>query len=254
MLPVSTDGVGARSGGAVLGGTLGIVSSGEHDRSFPDESGGGRWFGDADARHALGALGGPYLPWGAGSMRPSGLVMVCNDIVLNDRRRVVELGSGISTVLLSRLCAQLAPAGGFALVSVEHDERWANWVTRQLWRETGEHDSVVVRAPLGFHPRADGQVGWYDGAALAAGLDAAFGSALIDLLVVDGPPAFEAGMGTARVPALPVLWDRLAPGATVVLDDIERPGEQEVLRRWEREFDVVFTRHENAGVAIAHLP
>ena len=53
-------------------------------------------------------------------------------------------------------------------------------------------------------------------------------------------------MGTARAPALPVLWDRLAPGATVVLDDIERPGEQEVLRRWEGEFDVVFTRHQSA--------
>jgi predicted O-methyltransferase YrrM len=230
------------------------VSSGEHDRSSPDASGGGRGFGDADARHALGSLGGPFLPWSAGSMRPSGLVMVCNDIVLNDRRRVVELGSGISTVLLNRLRAQLAPAGGFTLVSVEHDERWADWVTRQLWRETGDHDSVVVRAPLGLHPLAESQVGWYDGAALAAGLDAAFGTDLIDLLVVDGPPAFDAGMETARAPALPVLWDRLAPGATVVLDDIERPGEQEVLRRWEGEFDVVFTRHETAGVAIGHLP
>ena len=54
-------------------------------------------------------------------MRPAGLVMVCNDIVLGDRRRVVELGSGLSTVLLARLLAQRPPVGGFTLVAVEHD-------------------------------------------------------------------------------------------------------------------------------------
>ena len=180
--------------------------------------------------------------------------MVCNDIVLNHRCRVVELGAGVSTVLLSRLGRQLAAASGFRLVSVEHDDRWADWVTHQLAREAVGRDSVVVRAPLGFHPRADQDVGWYDESALTAALDAAFGADRIDLLVVDGPPAFEGGMGTARAPALPVLWDRLSPGSTVVLDDIERPGEQEVLRRWEEELSVVFTRHHDAGVAIARLP
>ena len=88
-----------------------------------------------------------------------------------------------------------------------------------------------------------------------AGLDAAIGSDVIDLLVVDGPPAFAVGFAHARYPALPVLRDRLAPGATVVLDDVERPGEQEVLRRWEGEYDLVFRRQErNAGVAIASVP
>jgi hypothetical protein len=53
--------------------------------------------------HALAMLPGAYLPWSAGTMRPAVFVTVCNDIVLNDRRRIVELGSGISTVLLARL-------------------------------------------------------------------------------------------------------------------------------------------------------
>ena len=65
---------------------------------------------------------------------------------------------------------------------------------------------------------------WYDDAVVAAGLDAALQGDLIDLLLVDGPPAYAVGHGLARYPALPVLRDRLAPGATVVLDDVERPG------------------------------
>ena len=61
-----------------------------------------RRFTDAAARYALAALPGPYLPWGSGALRPAGLATVCNDVVLNVRRRVVELGSGVSTVMLAR--------------------------------------------------------------------------------------------------------------------------------------------------------
>ena len=53
---------------------------------------------------------------------------------------------------------------------------------------------------------------------------------------------------------LQALESRLAPGATVVLDDVERPGEQEVLRRWEQETGLAFDRSlESGGVAVARM-
>lgn len=187
-------------------------------------------------------------------MRPAGLVTVCNDIVLNGRRRVVELGSGTSTVLLARLLHQRPPLCGFRIAAVEHDARWAQWVTEQLDREGMGAHVVVVHAPLVAHPRAERGLSWYDDAALAEGLRTALRGDPIDLLLVDGPPAYAADHGLARYPALPVLRDRLAPGATVVLDDAERPGEQEILRRWERENGLDFDRRANrAGVAVARV-
>ena len=207
----------------------------------------GRVFSDVDALFALRALPGPYLPWGSGSMRPAGLVEVCNDVVLNDRRHIVELGSGVSTVMLARLLAQLGGAGERRLVSVEHDARWRRWVVGQLVAEGVGADVVVVEAPL--RPLADGGgSAWYDEATIDAAVD------VIDLLVIDGPPAHQPGFGLARHRALVVLHDRLVPGATVVLDDIERAGEQEVLRRWEDELGVEFRRISEAGVAIATMP
>ena len=125
----------------------------------------GRGFSDEAAMHALAALAGPYLPWGSGAMRPAGLVTVCNDIVLKGRHRIVELGSGISTVLLARLLTQRPPPGGFLMATVEHDALWARWVREQLDREgTGTH-VTIVRAPLVAHPRADRGLRWYDEAA-----------------------------------------------------------------------------------------
>jgi len=205
----------------------------------------GRVFSDVDASLALRALPGPYLPWSSGSMRPAGLVEVCNDVVLNDRRNIVELGSGVSTVIVARLLAQLGGAVRRRLVAVEHDARWRRWVVGQL--ATEGLDATVVEAPL--QSAADGGgLAWYDEAAVDAAVD------VIDLLVVDGPPAFEPGCGLARHRALVVLHDRLVAGATVVLDDVERPGEQEVLGRWEDEFGLAFRRIAAAGVAIATIP
>lgn len=213
-----------------------------------------RVLGADAAGFALGALPGPYLPWSSGAMRPAGLVEVCNDVVLNDRRRIVELGSGVSTILLARLLDQSDAADERQLVAIEHDARWHGWVVGQLARERTAAHVTVVHARL----RPPGALGegtdWYDATALLRGLDGAMGGALIDLLVVDGPPAFAAGLALARHPALPVLRHRLATGATVVLDDVERGGEQEVLRRWEAEFGIVFRVAIDAGVAIGTVP
>src|SRR5690606_18547556 len=68
---------------------------------------------------------------------------------------------------------------------------------------------------------------WYE-ASVFADIDT------IDLLIVDGPPATTGQL--ARYPALPLLAERLSPGAVVVLDDAERDAEAEIARRWCEEF------------------
>jgi predicted O-methyltransferase YrrM len=184
---------------------------------------------------------GGYLPWSEGAMRPSGLVEVCNEIVLGPRRRVLELGSGVSTILLARL---LRTTGG-TLVAVEHDAGWRDWVAARLAAEGLEHIAAVVHAPLEPTPVSD--LPWY----AADGLAAALSDGPPDLLVVDGPPAFLPQDAHARFPALPLLLDRLAPEATIVLDDLARPGERAVLQRWEREHPPRFEVRTATGLAVA---
>lgn len=220
--------------------------------AYPPERG----FPDAAAAAALTSLtaGHPYLPWGAGTMRLGGLVAVCNDVVLARRRCVVELGSGTSTLLLARLLRQTWPDGGYRQVAVEHDADWAGWVADRLREEGNEATATVLHVPLGPSAHAEPGLQWYDEQLLGAGLDAALGGWPVDLLLVDGPPAGSAALVLSRWPALPVLAERLSPGATVVLDDAERPGEQEVLRRWERDSDIVVERRSgSAGVAVVRV-
>jgi predicted O-methyltransferase YrrM len=178
---------------------------------------------------------GGYLPWTTGSMRPAALVTVCNAVLHGGRTRVVECGSGASTIVLARLLRQ-REAG--AVVAVEHDDAWAELVDDLLRREQLDGVARVVFAPL------EGEPPWYAPSAVAAL------PAEVDLLVVDGPPAHLPGEEHRRAPALPFFQRRLVPGATVVLDDVDRPGEREVLARWEAQTPWRFRVHEAAGVAV----
>jgi methyltransferase family protein len=178
---------------------------------------------------------GGYLPWTTGSMRPAGLVAVCNDVVHGARTRVVECGSGVSTVVLARLLRERGTGG---IVALEDDAHWAAVVRDQLRREALEGVARVVNAPL------QGDPPWYTPAALAEL------PAEVDLLVVDGPPARACDHGTIRAPALGWFAPRLIDGATVVLDDIARPGERDVVAGWEASGDWRFEIDESAGVAV----
>lgn len=189
---------------------------------------------DADAWQILSPLlvHGGYLPWTTGSMRPAGLVRVCNEIVHGDRTRILECGSGVSTVLLARLLHERERG---VLTSLEHDRHWAALIQDHLQREHLDQIARVVHAPLEGDPR------WYR-------LDEMPDE--IDLLIVDGPPAFESGHGAARAPALARLDDNLVHDAAVILDDIERPGEQQIIATWETSTSWRFQLNLPAGVAI----
>jgi predicted O-methyltransferase YrrM len=171
-------------------------------------------------------LGGrPYLPWTEGAIRPAALVAVLNEIVFADRRTIVELGSGVSTVVIGRL---LAERGG-TLTSLEHDPHWAAVVGSQLEREHLDEAVELLVSPLEPHHET------WDGAPWYAAEQVQSLPAEIDLLLVDGPPGFGDGMAHSRYPALPELADRLAQGAVIALDDANREAELEIIARWSHE-------------------
>ena len=183
----------------------------------------------------------PYLPWTEWTLRPAALVTALNEIVLAGRETVVELGSGISTVVIGRL---LAERGG-ALTSLEHDPDWAAIVRSQLEREGLGAIVEVSVAPLEPHPQTWDGAPWYSATALhLLPFD-------IDLLLIDGPPGEGDGMAHSRYPALPALASRLAPGALVVLDDADREPEREIVERWSREMpEWRFGVDASSGIAL----
>jgi hypothetical protein len=183
-------------------------------------------------------------------MRPAALVSIINEIVLKKRRRVVELGSGTSTIILARA---LQRSGG-TLLSIEHDEDWASYVAGLIRAESLGDAARVERVDLEpyteAHPTgaSDWKIPdvWYQSAVLRAAVPPD-----IDLLVVDGPPAGRQEDVLVRHPAVPVLRDCLAEDFTLLLDDADRPAERETVARWEVELGVEFAIVERLALAVA---
>jgi predicted O-methyltransferase YrrM len=195
---------------------------------------------DAIAIESLAPVAGGYVPLTRMAMRPAGIATVLNDVVVNRRRRVVECGAGGSTLYIAHL---LRERGG-SLTTIEDDADWAARIADEL-EDRGLADvATIVVAPL--EPAPPGPP-WYARAPLEP-LRAAGG---IELLVVDGPAAYDRGREQARYPALPFFEPALAADATIVLDDVLRRGEEAVLARWERESGLRFERRHVDGVAVA---
>ena len=164
------------------------------------------------------------LPPTGGWAASADVLVLLYQLVRDERpRRVLECGSGVSTLVLAYA---LRDIDGASLITLEHDSRHlAN--TRESLHRHGLSDLVELRlAPLVTVETSTSGERWYDPQRLPSGP--------IDLTFVDGPPS-NRGKAT-RAPALQLVADRLAPDATIVVDDYLRPGDRETVTAWmERE-------------------
>lgn len=163
----------------------------------------------------------PMTGWAAS---PVLLSDIASEIRLRRPGLILELGSGVSTIVMAYALEEI---GSGRIVSLEHSEEYRQRTVAEL-----ERHGLTSWADVGLAPLKPVQVGgrewiWYDVAALD-------GLTEIDLMVVDGPP-FET-QSMARYPALPLVFDRLSASAVIVLDDADRRDEQKCLKRWVDEF------------------
>lgn len=132
---------------------------------------------------------------------------------------IVECSSGLTTLVLAR-CCQLNAMG--KVHSLE------NGLEFKLQTEKNINDfgldpfSRVIHAPLKKVMHNDASYDWYDTQGL--------GDFKIDMLVIDGPPGFIQKM--SRMPAFPILFERMAQQCIIYLDDAARHDEKQIVESW----------------------
>ena len=133
-------------------------------------------------------------------------------------REAVELGCGASSLVIAKA---LELNGGGRLTSLDQHadfvEATAQWLAGHDLHPALRHAPIVEDPTHWSH-------NWYDLPSLPP---------QIDLLVIDGPPWTLNPFVRGRAE---VLFDRIAPGGIVLLDDAARPGERVVAARWKRDW------------------
>jgi predicted O-methyltransferase YrrM len=162
---------------------------------------------------------------GEWAISPSTLVWMLDRLSDSSVQTILELGSGSSTIWFATALAKRGGEG--RVVALESSADYAESTRTELAKHGLRDRAQVLHAPLvdTAVPGRENQP-WFDISVLPD-------LPPVDLLFVDGPVGSTAHQ--ARYPAYPLLAERLAPGATVVLDDTGRPAEAAIVKAWKQE-------------------
>lgn len=168
------------------------------------------------------------LPFGGGwALTGDAAAILAREVIVRRPSTIVELGSGVSTLILAQI---LARRGEGHIFSVDHDRIWADETRANLEALDVAEVATVIHAPLTDIRMNDRHYSWY-------GLDRATLDRIgeIDCLVVDGPPRTASQNGMSRYPALAVLEPQLSAEAFIFVDDTSRDDEARMVHEWANE-------------------
>ena len=181
-------------------------------------------------------IGYPYLPFNGGALRPVCIAYILNEIIINQRQQIIEFGSGISTIMMARLVKKNKLNA--KIITLEHNEEWAKILKNYLEAEDLLNYVEIVHADLKEITTSLGTVGWYDYDKVLVAIK----GIKFDLIIIDGPPANNSKIKHSRLPALEKLKDNLESDFCMILDDVNRKGEQELVEFYkERNKNIKFT-------------
>ena len=132
---------------------------------------------------------------------------------------VLECGSGLSTLLLGKIC----DLRSHKLFALEHHRDWESRMNKALQRAR-VRNAIVCHCPIKNY----GDFDWYDISGCRSNLEKG-----IDLVICDGPPGNTRG-GRTGLPY--VLDSNFRPGCLVLADDAHRPAEQSMIEQWLADF------------------
>lgn len=153
-------------------------------------------------------LSAPLPPSRGWAASPDFLLTLAHVTKKMKPRLTVELGSGISTLVLAK-------SGAKKIISLDHSIEFGSQ-TREMLFSHGVRGVDIRIHELEAYPRG---YKWYAKSTFK-------GIAKIDLLVIDGPPSST--NPDARYPAFEHLIPLLSPRATVILDDVYRDEERKL--------------------------
>lgn len=170
--------------------------------------------------HRRTGLADPTPLMGGWALSPRALLQAIDVVQETNASLVLECGSGTSTIFLAEV---IQLAGNGRLVALEHLEEYATQTALAIKNHGLDTVAEVRFAPLETY-EIDGEAYEWYAASSVQDLEG------IEVLLVDGPPGSTGPR--ARYPAYPVLRDKLASRAQVLVDDLRRSDEASIVDVW----------------------
>ena len=176
----------------------------------------------------------PIPPLRGSVISPDAAIQVIDYIIVEKPKLIVELGSGVSTLLWAQTLKKYSI--GSTIIAVDHLTQFAD-ISRNLIakHELAEY-VTIIEAPLETTTINECEYEWYKASKISDILKEH--ECDIDLLFIDGPPR-NVPNRNYRYPAIPILKEFMHDNTTVFLDDSGRLDEQHVMCMWQKDYDLV---------------
>lgn len=182
--------------------------------------------------------GHPYLPFTYASVDFHSLSILMNDILINQRKSIIEFGSGISTFLIGRLIKLNGISA--KLYSVESDEDWCKLLRKNVLSEKLDDVIEVICAPLeDIDMLRSHNLPWYS----TIVLDEKLKGITFDMVLVDGPNAYQVGLERSRFPAYFYMKDKLQTKFSLFIHDSNRLGEISIIEDWSKDIGALYRNY-----------
>lgn len=168
----------------------------------------------------------PFLPITEYSLRPYTINHLLNEITINKHRKIVEFGTGISTIIISQLIKKCG-IDDITFYSIDHSDEWQKFISKNY---KIDEQIKMIYAPLTNKATIDSKFyggDWYDIDTIKKSIK----EAEVDFVLVDGPPAITKH---ARFPAVDFIKEYLSENGVVIVDDISREGEMNLVKEIEK--------------------
>ena len=176
------------------------------------------------------------------SLRFHTLAVILNDILINNRKQIIEFGSGISTLAIANLIKKNSLECSF--FSVEDNEEWYQYLKSFLTRNDLQKYVNIIYAPLKKNSQTLENNLWYSQESLQKSINPDYN---FNLAIIDGPAAWKPKIRLSRYPALPYLINNLSEEFSIYFDDTNRKGEKEIMSLWNQKYKLKFEPINNTS-------
>jgi hypothetical protein len=174
---------------------------------------------------------GGYLPYTTSSLKFRFLACMTNDMVVNQRKAVVEFGSGISTIIAARLIKMNNL--NCTITTVDESEAWQDIIKNILKQENLLDYVQFICAPT--EKSTDIQDSYEYNSQIVR---SHFGDKKFDLVLVDGPSAWQKSNIMSRASNIKFIKNNLQDSYTIFVDNSDRIGEIELTKRIANELSI----------------
>lgn len=183
-----------------------------------------------------------YFPVTSSSIDNKGLSIILNDIVTNNRKNIIEFGSGFSTILIAKLLEINKIKANF--LSIEEDEKYFNFLEKFLKKENLDKYVNLLHVPIEKNQNLEN---WYSESILIKKTE---NINSFDCIIIDGPQAYQKGKEYIREPALPFLANKFNNNSLIFMDDTNRKSEKEIINRQGNKFNFTVNHFEKFSVGL----